>query len=171
MWVVLLVTKLCRELLLLMPTIQLLLVMVDEAGWLFFSNRGKLNESERLHCAETTSDAGEGWVETAALSTVGMIQEWIPFDKSQVSIVPVWHYPWGHAVFREKCISLPWKPPSSSWMQLSSCPALNCLTVLSCPAKPFSWRFIRAECFPSHLYTCSQLHCNTGRGICKTSPF
>lgn len=28
-------------------------------------------------------------------------------------------------------------PSSSSWMQLFSCPALNCLTVLSCPAKPF----------------------------------
>lgn len=49
--------------------------MVDKVGWFFFSSRGKLNESEGLHWAETTDDAGEGWAETAALSTVGMIQE------------------------------------------------------------------------------------------------
>lgn len=64
-----LVTKLC-QLLLAMPTMRLLVVMVDEADWLFFSSRGEQNETERLHWAET-SDAGEGWAETAALSTVG----------------------------------------------------------------------------------------------------
>lgn len=87
MWAVLLVTKLCQGLLLATPTIRMLLVMVDEAGWLFFSSGGELNGSEkRLHWAETTSDAGEGRAETAALSNVGMVQEWIPFDKWQVSI-------------------------------------------------------------------------------------
>lgn len=44
--------------------------MVDEAGWLFSSSRGKLNKSERLRYAETRSDAGEGRAETATLSTV-----------------------------------------------------------------------------------------------------
>lgn len=85
-WAVLLVTKLCQGLFLATPTIQLLVVMVDEAGWLFFSSGGELSGSERLRWAETTSDAGEGRAETAVLSNVGMIQEWIPFDKWQVSI-------------------------------------------------------------------------------------
>lgn len=65
-----LVTELC-QLLLAMPTMRLLVVVVDEVGWLFFSSRGEQNERERLHWAETTSDAGEGWAETAALGTVG----------------------------------------------------------------------------------------------------
>lgn len=69
-------------------TKQLLpVVVVDEAGWLFFSNRGELNESERLHWAETTSDAGKGSAEMVALSTVGMIQEWIPSGQVQVRIL------------------------------------------------------------------------------------
>jgi len=67
---VLLVTKLCWGLLLVAPAIQLLLVMVDKAGWLFFSSRGKLNESEELHRAEVRSDAGEERAEMATLSPV-----------------------------------------------------------------------------------------------------
>lgn len=42
-------------------------------------------------------------------------------------------------------------PSRSSWMQLPSCPALNCLIVLWCSTKPFSWHFIKAEHF--HIST------------------
>ena len=42
--------------------------------------------------------------------------------------------------------------------------------MIRCSVLPFPCFFIRAKRFPSHLYRCSQLHHNTGRGIYKTCP-
>lgn len=42
--------------------------------------------------------------------------------------------------------------------------------MIQCSVLPFPCCFIRAKCFHSHLYRCSQLHHNAGRDIYKTCP-
>lgn len=71
---------------------------MEEADWFLFSSRGV-----------ETSSAGEGRTEWAALSTAGMIQEWAPFDNSQVNVVFSVTLSMGMSCFQTKCISLPWK--------------------------------------------------------------
>lgn len=51
---------------------------------------------------------GQKWLRSAMLgrSRSGFL---LISGKWVLRFVSVWHYPWGHAVFREKSISLPWK--------------------------------------------------------------
>lgn len=84
------------------------------------------------------------------------------------------------AVFCEKFMSpLAWEGPvypphvlpAASGCGFFLWLASNCLTVVWCSAKPFWECSISMECVPSHPYTCSQIHCNAGKGSCKTALF